>query len=312
LNLPVSTEITGYALSTFVYLYALSGEARYLTAARRAAHYLTRHAWDPASGVMPFEIAPVEYAYFFDCGIIVRGLLAMWRTTCEQELLDVANAIGDFMMRSFSDGSGGYHPILELPSCKPVERDPLRWSRSTGCYQLKSAMAWSDLYEATGEQHFLDAYEGALEASLATFRDFLPGHPEPHKVTDRLHAFGYFLEGLLPRATEPRCADALGEGIEILGHHLRRLEPDFARSDAFAQLLRARIHADAVSAVPLDRSSAEWEAVQLAAFQRPDGGYWFGRKYGEWLPFVNPVSTSFACQALELWAGTMNPLYLLI
>jgi hypothetical protein len=40
-----------------------------------------------------------------------------------------------------------------------------------------------------------------------------PGHPERPKVMDRLHAFGYFLEGLLPRASQPRCAVALAETV---------------------------------------------------------------------------------------------------
>ena len=53
-------------------------------------------------------------------------------------------------------------------------------------------------------------------------------------------------------------------------------------------------------------------AAQLAAFQREDGGYWFGRKDGEWLPFSNPVSTAFASQALESWSGSLATRQLLI
>ena len=34
---------------------------------------------------------------------------------------------------------------------------------------------------------------------------------------------------------------------------------------------------------------------------RIDGGFWFGRKGAEMLPFVNPVSTVFCMQALGLW-----------
>ena len=61
---------------------------------------------------------------------------------------------------------------------------------------------------------------------------------------------------------------------------------------------------------PLDLAAAEHEAAQLASFQHPaatpadprlDGGYWFGRKHGALLPFINPVSAAFACQALQLW-----------
>jgi hypothetical protein len=34
---------------------------------------------------------------------------------------------------------------------------------------------------------------------------------------------------------------------------------------------------------------------------RLDGGFWFGRKGGEMLPYMNPVSTAFSLQALALW-----------
>jgi len=312
-NLPVSTEITGYTLSAFVYLHSVSQDERYLAGARRAAQFLWRDAWDPTARAMPFEIAPAEFAYFFDCGIIVRGLLAYWHTAKEQEALDCAIATGEFMLRDFAGPAADFHPILSLPSKAPIARDSLSWSRSPGCYQLKSAMAWWDLFEVTGDERFRAAYLEVFESSLATYREFLPGHPERHKVMDRLHAFSYFLEGLLPRASsDPRCAAALADGIKLLACHLRDLEPGFVRSDVFAQLLRARLYADQAGAVRLDRACAAWEAAQLATFQRADGGYWFGRKAGEWLPFSNPVSTAFAAQALELWHGTPAPRHLLI
>lgn len=293
-NLPISTEITGYALSFFVYANAPD-------AARAAAAFLTEDAWDAHARVMPFEVGPAEYTYFFDCGIIVRGLLAAG-------LHDVAIGIGESMLNDFTDGAGEYHPILTLPSKSPVARDPMRWSRSTGCYQLKSAMAWDGLFALTQDAAFRRAYESVLEQSLRTFRSFLPGHAHSHNVMDRLHAFAYFLEGMLVR---PAAAE-LREGIAMLAHHLREIEPEFVRSDVFAQLLRVRSLADQMRLVELDRAPAEWEAAQLAAFQREDGGYWFGRKGDEWLPFVNPVSTAFAAQALEFWCAGPAPLPLLI
>ena len=305
-NLPASTEITGYAVSAFVYLHSVTHDARYLPRALSAARYLTR-AWDPALRTMPFELAPAAFTYFFDCGIVVRGLLAVWRATGEQEFLDTAVALGDSMARDFPSPAGDFHPILALPSKMPLPRDPQRWSRTAACYQLKSAMAWWDLFEATGETRFTEPYERVLEASLRTYADFLPGHPERPKVMDRLHAFCYFLEGLLPRAGEARCAAALRDGIGRAACHLRAIAPEFERSDVYAQLLRVRLYADWLGAVPLDRPAAESEAAQLAAFQSADadprmnGGYWFGTKRAGPLPFINPVSAAFATQALELW-----------
>jgi hypothetical protein len=307
-NNAVSTEITGYSISALAYLHAITGHQEYLDRAIAAGHLLTRTAWDPHSRTMAFELDPPAFAYFFDCGIVVRGLLSLWRVTGASEFLEVAAELGRSMARDFASDAGDFHPILTLPDKQGIERDAARWSRSAGCYQLKSAMAWWDLYQATGDERFRPPYERVLEYSLCSCSSFLPGHPDRTKVMDRLHAFCYFLEGLLPRATggpeaDPRCVEAVCDGIGRVAAHLREIAPAFARSDVYAQLLRVRLYAP----TPLDVEAAAFEAGQLAGFQTasPDprihGGFYFGRMNDQWLPYVNPVSTAFALQALHLW-----------
>jgi hypothetical protein len=247
--------------------------------------------------------------YFFDCGIIARGLLAVWRETREQFLLDRAVDCGRAMIRDFENRTD-IHPILTLPEKQPVERD-WRWSRSSGCYQLKSALAWRDLAAITGEMEFDLAFSRHLERSLADYSNFLPGNPNPERVMDRLHAFSYFLEALLSIADDDRCAFALADGIGQVGHHLREISPLFSRSDVHAQLLRVRLWADGV--VPLDLDAAQEEAEALAHFQLRsddpaiDGAFTFGTKNGEVIPHINPVSTGFAVQALHMWNTRQLP-----
>ena len=104
---------------------------------------------------------------------------------------------------------------------------------------------------------------------------------------DRLHAFCYFLEGLLPRAADARCAAALrGRASTMVAHHLREIAPEFARSDVFAQLLRVRLYADGRRGAAGSSRAPNGRRRSSRHFQREDGGYWFGRKGGEWLPFV--------------------------
>ena len=306
-NEAVSTEITGYAASAFVYLHSLTHDERYLDRASAAARFLACKAWDRTAGAMPFEIDPPRFTYFFDCGIIARGLLAVWRATGSQEFLDCAAAVARSMERDFRSAAGDLHSILTLPDKQPVDRDPTRWSRSPGCYQLKSAMAWYDLSEATGEIEFRGLYQEALQQALRHYADFLPGHPEREKVMDRLHAFTYFLEGLLPVAGEARCAETLSHGIDQVASSLREIAPVFARCDVYAQLLRIRLHADAAGAVPLDHLAAGEEAAALEAFQQENGCFCFGRKHGTKMPYDNPVSTAFAIEALALWNGCAQP-----
>ena len=87
-NLPVSTEITGYTINALSWLYRVTGDASYLAQAEKTAKFLIENAWHPEYGLFPFELGyPLPPAYFFDCGIIIRGLLALWRVNKNQLLL---------------------------------------------------------------------------------------------------------------------------------------------------------------------------------------------------------------------------------
>jgi hypothetical protein len=209
------------------------------------------------------------------------------------------------MLTDFRDGQA-IHPILALPDKRPLAWEA-RWSASPGCYQLKSAMAWHELFEATGDREFLCGYEAALKAALENDQEFLPGESDPQRIMDRLHAYGYFLEGLPPVLDRPECAQAFRAGVDRVSGLLREIGPVFARSDVYAQLLRARLVGEAHGVLALDEAAAAEEAEQAASFQiasddsRVGGGFQFGRKQGDVLPFVNPVSTAFCVQALAWW-----------
>lgn len=308
-NNRISTEITGYAASAFGFLHRQSGDPLYRGAALKAAHFLVHKAWDAREQIFPFEWPPTSHphenrAFFFDCGIIARGLLNVWRSTGEADLLEAALRCGRAMARF--DHAGQFAPILQLPGCQVLPYGG-SWSDNPGCYQLKSALVWFELWEATGDASFLALYNAALERALANEPSFLPGSGERPRIMDRLHAYSYFLEALLPVADKPECAAALRGGIRKTARYLRDVAPEFARSDVYAQLLRVRLFAAQLGAVPLDEGEAREEAAAIPAFQFSDddprlfGGFCFGRRGSTLTPYANPVSTAFCLQALALW-----------
>jgi hypothetical protein len=300
-NLPVSSEITGYAVSAYVYLHRLTGDAVYLDRGVKTARFLTREVWNESAAAFPFEPDPTreQLNYFFDAGIIGRGLAAIWRATGDHEFLSAAMACGRGMLRDFVN-TRDVDPILTLPGKRPVARDE-RWSRNPGCYQLKAAMAWFELAEISGDEELRAAYERVLAWSLATYGPFLPGHSEAAKVMDRLHAYLYFLEGLLPALEHKACAAALCDGIRRVAGCLREIRENFERCDVYSQLLRLRMLAELAGITPLERAAAEEEIETLRLYQQAHGGFGFGRRNGEPLPFDNPVSTVFGMQALAMW-----------
>lgn len=307
-NATISNEITGYAVSALAYLHGLTGAAEYRDAALQAACFLVTSAWHGECEIFPFEYPSNGLAYFFDCGIIVRGLLSAWRLSRDEVYLCCAVKGGRAMLEDFGFPAAPATPIIALPDKKALPLAP-RWSATPGCYQLKAAIAWRQLGLITGETGFRQAYEDSLRAALKDGEHFLPGAFERDTVMDRLHPFCYFLEGLLPVVNRPECAAAYRGGLERVAQLLREIEPQFVRSDVYAQLLRLRLYGHALGIAPLDQPAAAYEAEKAGGFQmtsldrRIDGGFGFGRKQAAQLPYVNPVSTAFCLQALALWAG---------
>lgn len=300
-NLPVSNEITGYFASALVDLHARTGASEYLDAAVRAARFLVREAWDKHSSTFPFEPGS-HLAYFFDIGIIVRGLLAVWRVTGEEDLFACARDAALSLAFDFL-GEGVFHPVISLPDKQPLPYER-RWSRRPGCFQLKSALAWKEIGDPQAERMF----EAMLGYALADHHTFLESENDRDQLMDRLHAECYFLEGLLFALDRDDVRAALAEGIARTASLVQSISERFERSDVYAQLLRVRLIAHHAGAVALDESSAAEEAARLATFQetasadpRLRGGFWFGIKQRAILPFSNPVSTAFGMQALALW-----------
>ncbi len=297
-NAPISNEITGYAASALAYLDCITPDRKYRDAAVRAARFLSREAWNDAASAFPFEPAS-DRAYFFDTGIIIRGLLAVGDDATRERAREAALSLAfDFI------GDGVFDPVISLPDKQPLPYEP-RWSRSPGCFQLKAALAWREI----GDEHAAKLYQAMLAYSLRTNRAFLNAELDREKTMDRLHAYAYFLEGLLPEAARPDVRAALQEGLARASSLRREIAPLFERSDVLAQLLRVRLIAHHLGAAPLDESAACEEADRAASFQAPSshpdprlrGGFFFGSKRGELLPFSNPVSTAFGLQALQLW-----------
>lgn len=295
-NLPVSTEITGYAISGLCHLFEESGEERLLLAARRAADFLCLTAWDSESNSMPFELgASGRYSYFFDCGIIVRSLLRLYRLTSEPLYRSTARKIGIVMERDFSSLTA-FHPIVLLP-CKSPAPYEIWWSKMPGAFQLKAALAWRELGEEFGDTHFLNLYERMLTFSLENYAALLDNEFDEVKKMDRLHAWAYFLEGLQPVVDRPAIHFLLRSALAHAEALRESLSPQFLRSDVCAQLLRIKLLA---GAKPFEGELSRIEAFQYSSEDPTlNGGFAFGRRNGVLTPHVNPVSTVFCLQALS-------------
>ena len=278
------------------------------TALVAAARFLTRTAWDSASATMPFEIDPPAPTYFFDCGIVVRGLVSVWRATADGEFLDVAAALGQSMVRDFASADGSFHPVLSLPDKRPLEPEPGAGRGLRDAISSRPPWPGGTCSRPPPMSISANPMSACWSIPWAPAAASCPAMPSAPRSWTACTPSSTSWKACCRSAQEPRVAAAIREGIGRAAHHLREIAPEFERSDVYAQLLRMRLYADRAGALPLDRAAAQFEAERLARFQASaiGGGFYFGRKAGAWLPYVNPVSSAFALQALELWDECRN------
>ena len=148
-------------------------------------------------------------------------------------------------------------------------------------------------------------FDAASAIAFASHETFLAEENDREKVMDRLHAYCYFLEALLFTSDAAR---RWLRGSIAWDNSCARSRPSFERSDVNAQLLRVRLvaHHPGIVRWMRPRRGKKPRAPRLSRRWKPPtcglrGGFWFGRKGEQMLPFSNPVSTAFCLQALALW-----------
>jgi len=307
----VSTVTTGYYISAMLKANE-TGEAEPLEHALKSGRFLVEQAFDSNLELFPVDIGvngeqSTMEARFFDCTIAARALLHLWQATGDQVFLDHAERCGVALRTRMSRVDGSFFPLLDLRSGEPGSGTD-SWSVKAEVYQLKSSLAFLELSDATGNREFNTSTELMLSWCLKTHDGFVRGDDDPEEVMEQLHAYCYFLEGLLPVAAEDmKASNALQRGVLDVENRMREVAASYQRCDVVAQLLRLRLYADRIGIMELDSGEAEKEALLIEQFQhqstdpKVDGGFAFARRDGQLTPHVNPATTAVAVQALAMW-----------
>jgi hypothetical protein len=306
-----STVNTGYFISALLKTNE-NGEGELLDHATKAGRFLVEQAFDANLELFRTEVGDADEpgtreARFFDCCIAARALLHLWQATSDPVFLDRAERCGVALRTRMSRVDGSFFPLLDLRSGEPSAGTD-SWSVEAEVYQLKSSLSFLELSEATGNREFDTSMQLMLNWCLKTHEGFVRGDDDPENIMDRLHAYCYFLEGLLPVADEDmKASHALQHGVLDVENLMGEVAVGYQRCDVVAQLLRLRLYADRVGIMELDFAQAEKEALAIEQFQHQstdpkiDGGFAFARRNGTLTPHVNPATTAVAIQALAMW-----------
>lgn len=324
------SEITGYALSGWIFLNKALKTKAYLKNAQRAAHWLRHHAALPEGGVKTRLYLVKHYVspnycfhygrvYTFDTAMVGYGVLQLYRQTRDAELLTFSNQLFHFLTKKMKRKDGLFHAYYESKTGR-VGEDLDKWSDQAGSFHAKLALFFIDAYALTKNP---EARRHAIELLEATRR---MQKRDGRFVTSRadgsthLHPHAYTLEGLIyggvllkkpsylktaRRGFEWMLSGVSGDG-SVSSSFVNGRFSHHERSDIVAQTLRL----GSVLCALEKKKRAKWLPVlqkikqHLLMFQRQEngkqlGGYLYGAATDGLLrPHLNAWATMFALQAL--------------
>lgn len=322
----VYSEITGYLTALMCYLWERTGDERYLRSATRAGDWLLRTTYEPNGGfrcLYPLQPSRFDFKqnqmYAFDNGVIVNGLINLYRATKQEKYLASAVTAADWLVYAAQKATGGFHPVYQLDRAAFFESDE-EWSMSPGSYHAKIAIGLLNLYDLTQKQKYLDSAIRACDFAIRCQEKSGRFITFPWRGGTNTHPHCYTAEGLWGAGTylgRDAYLDASARGIawvldlQSRDGYVPRLYLDnvpiyHERVDAICQTLRLAIlhRAEGRLAVSYEPNIERLLGV-VRKYQahdgdpKVDGGFYFGcSSDGKVIPHLNVWVTAFAVQAL--------------
>jgi hypothetical protein len=329
-------EISGYAITSYVYIYSESSEAEPLNAAKDSANWLLQNLRElPSSSsfLLPAGSREVDnfdqkgdlskQVYAFDNGMVIIGLLNLYKITKDQNLLTSAENMAKSLIERFFDGSklvavldNLYNPITN----NKFGIDGMKWSTVSGAYHSKLAMCLLELSRLTNSDIYAKVSDSlckfALKFQQADGR-FIT-NPYQENIT-YLHPHLYACEGLIYGGAKQGNESYVSAGIKGVIWASKQINPSTGglpgntaensveQSDCMAQLLRLLILCRSQIQESMKNSSVvidnliERLHARLLDFYIANGADRGGMRYHLHLESACSWCTMFTLQALSLW-----------
>jgi hypothetical protein len=255
----VYSEITGYAISCYLWICSELGKTDALRPAREAAQWIIRKMDSEFLLVAGYrkQDSFVEKGdlsnqiYLFDNGMAMIGLLNLYRLTERKDLLQFACNMADSLIKYFFKGSAISAALLDK-FYKPMELNESKWSTVPGAYHSKLSLGFLELSKLTGTTNYARISNAICDFAISLQKPDGRFETSHNSQITYLHPHLYACEGLIYsgviQSNEKYLRSAL-EGIvwatrqlnDVGGLSKDNSNTSVEQSDAMCQLLRLLI-----------------------------------------------------------------------
>lgn len=199
----VYSEINGYFMTMMVFLYKRTGEKKYLNKGLEAAKWLISNAQEKDGGFRCLFLIDKnsshahkkDQIYSFDNGVIINGLVSLYKETKKSYLIKSAEKCGNWIINFCIDDNNLVKPVYEIEQNKFFESDK-EWSTTSGSYHTKISIGLANLYSIVKKKKYLEASKKICNSSLKFQKSNGRFLSFPFKGGTNAHPHCYSAEGL--------------------------------------------------------------------------------------------------------------------
>jgi len=329
------SEITGYGITTLLFLNKINPNNIFIEKAKAAARWLINNSMHPCDGFKtrsyyPREDENEEYSFnnsrifSFDTGIVLNGLINLYKETKDERLLNYSLRSTNFLINKMQRDDGLFNTTYD-PNNDEMINTLQRWSSQSGSYHAKIAIPLINLYEITNNEEFKEAAIKICGSSLKfqvedgrfiSFADSNDTHLHPHLYT--LEGLFYVANKLRSEKQSSLYIDSVKKslfwtlknqkntgGFPQLYYHKEKKQNEFERTDINAQVLRKSLLLRSYGILgeeydhKINMALERLKSFQHFSDEKTNGGFYFGYdQNGEKLNHLNSWCTMFALQGL--------------
>ena len=192
-------EITGYAITTFLFLHSVDRSPVYLERANAAASWLLDRAVEPTSGAVLCRFDGtrwLERQCTFDNGVCLNALVNLYRETNDEAHFRAALRIAEWLLAVVRRPDGSFYA-----KCHPGTQTPAnpggKWSLISGTFLVKVAIGLANLADVSEDRRHQDAAERLSAWGLSQQASDGRFPTAESRTETFLHPHCYTAEGLL-------------------------------------------------------------------------------------------------------------------
>lgn len=325
----IYSEITGYGISTLLYLNEIQPDPKLLAKAQTAANWLMNKAYIKNKSILcRFYYETQKFAprlCTFDAGMCLKALVNLYRQTHKRTYLAFSKKIADWLTHEMQKEDGSLYARNLLDEERFQDNDA-QWSAQSGSFHAKNAIGLLNLGFLTADQAYIESADKLCRWAQKMQQNDGRFVTNTKDGSTFLQPHCYSIEGILCAGVflrKRKYIDSAVKGVKwIMNRQLpnggfpayySQLTGKFSTNesaDMSAQVIRLMLILSELKELKTDTSNTEKAVKRLFDFQyvntedpRAYGGFlagpaWFENDYTH---HVNSWITMFALQAAHMY-----------